>query len=1002
MPTLFRDIETRSTLDLAAVGAWRYAANPTTEVLCVAYAVDDGAVNIWTPGQPIPEEFTRAATDPAWLIVAHNDAFETAIETRLLHSRYDWPLVPLAQHRCTLAAALANALPGSLDAAAAALGLPFRKDAEGHRLMMAMSRPRLARKGEDPNVVYWHDDLERRLRLQAYCKRDVEVERALHKRVPALSAEEQALWELDAAINRRGFYVDLPLAEAAREIVRAEEIAIDAEITTITGGEITSANQVARLSSYIEARGHAVAAGLTKRSVSAMLAHQPSAEVQRLLELRQQGAGAAARKLSSLISGIDADHRLRGCFRFCGASTGRWAGTRFQPQNLKKPQIKKINDAVAAVRSGDLESVRAIGAPLAVVGDLSRSMICAAPGHVLYGADFSAIESRTLAWLSGETWKLNIYRRFDETGDPALEPYCVAGSRVLKRTITPEDEAGRQIGKTCDLAFGFGGGLGAWRRFDRSNTYTDAQIETFKTEWRTQHAATVRFWQGLEGTLRRAIRTGQRITFGNLAAEYVSGTLYLTLPSGRRLAYPEARLEPGKYDTPQIVYKDNGRGGWTDQRGWYGTFTENVVQAVARDLLAASMMRLEAAGYRATLHCHDEAVCEVPEGFGSLDEFLRLMTALPDWAAGLPLAAKAWCRTNYAKPQAAPPSAPIDMPKPPAKPVMPVKTEPAKTMNGHHAPLTQPPAPIVVAKQYPVSEFAHIPLGALIGEPLIGGKMLCPFHADTTPSLHVYSANFHCFVCGAHGDHIDWLTMVEGKTRDEALRVLEAWDGPKVVPTQHNDPEKTARTLAYAQRIWDACRPLTGTLAIRYLADVRRIETDLLPADDNALRFHPRVPFGTGVSAPCLVALYRDVETDAPAGIHRIALTADVFAGGKVQRRTLGAWPTPRAVKLWPNTDQLYLGEGIETVLAAATRLSHHDRPMRPAWAAGNANNIFKFPVLADVKQLTLLVDHDAKGEDSANACRLRWREAGRGVARLRPKRAGADFNDVVLERRAP
>ena len=259
-----------------------------------------------------------------------------------------------------------------------------------------------------------------------------------------------------------------------------------------------------------------------------------------------------------------------------------------------------------------------------------------------------------LAWLAGEQWKLDIYRRFDETGDPQLEPYCVAASRVLQahgHTGRRSRAADRQ-----DLRsrLRLRRRLGAWRRFDRSNTYTDAQVETFKAEWRTQHAATVRFWQGLESTLRRAIRTGQRVAFSNLAAEYVNGTLYLTLPSGRRLAYPEAHLEPGKFDTPQICFKDNARGGWTDTRGWFGIFIENMVQAVARDLLAASMQRLEAAGYSVVLHCHDEAVCEVPEDFGNLDEFLRLMTALPDWAAGLPLAAKAWKRDELRQAHAKP------------------------------------------------------------------------------------------------------------------------------------------------------------------------------------------------------------------------------------------------------------------------------------------------------------------------------------------------------------
>ena len=773
MPILFRDIETRSTLTLADAGAWRYAAASTTEVLCVAYAVDDGAMSIWTPGQPIPEAFMTAAKDPAWLVVAHSDAFENAIETRLLGPRYGWPLIPLERHRCTLAAALANALPGALDAAAAALGLPVRKDAEGHRLMMQMAKPRKARKGEAANAVYWHDDMERRLRLQAYCARDVEVERQLFKRLPPLSAEEQKLWVLDATINSRGFFVDLQLAQAAQKIALAEQAAIDAEITTLTGGQITSINQTARLTVYLQKYGH-TAAGLTKRSVSALLAQQPTGELRRLLELRREGAQAAARKLASLLAGIDDDHRLRGTLRYHGASTGRWSGTRFQPQNLKKPQSKDLDSAITAIRAGDLQSLRKLGAPLAIVGDISRSMIGAAPGCVLYGADFSAIESRVLAWLANETWKIKIYRDFDATGDPRLEPYCVTASRILRRTVTPDDEAGRAIGKTCDLAFGFGGGRGAWRRFDRSSTYSDNDVEGFKTEWRTQHAATVRFWQALEGTLRRALRTGRPIAFNQLAAEVTDGTLYLTLPSGRRLAYPEAHLEPGKFGAPQIVYKDNARGGWTYSRGWYGTFTENVVQAVARDLLAASMTRLEAAAYRVTLHCHDETVCEVPQHFGDLDGFLQLMTALPDWAAGLPLAAKAWKRTNYAKPQPASQSSPsAPLPAETVKPVVPVLK----------ISMVNAPNLLAPARQYPVSEFAHIPLAELIGQQLCDGKILCPFHDDQTPSLHIYPQNFHCFVCGAHGDHVDWLMMVEGKTRDQALRALADWDGPAVART---------------------------------------------------------------------------------------------------------------------------------------------------------------------------------------------------------------------------
>ena len=187
-------------------------------------------------------------------------------------------------------------------------------------------------------------------------------------------------------------------------------------------------------------------------------------------------------------------------------------------------------------------------------------------------------------------------------------------------------------------------------------------------------------------------------------------------------------------------------------------------------------------------------------------------------------------------------------------------------------------------------------------------------------------------------------------------------------------------------------------MAIRYLSEVRGINVDALPADI-PLRFHPRCTFSPGKRLPCLVALYQDVESDEPAGIHRIALTPEMFAGGAVERRSLGRWPKPRAIKLWRSADRLFLGEGIETTLAAATRLHYRGTHMRPAWAAGSSGNISNFPILPNVEELRLLVDHDPAGEACAEACRQRWQTAGRAVVRLRPQQPGADFNDVVLDK---
>jgi DNA polymerase len=398
---------------------------------------------------------------------------------------------------------------------------------------------------------------------------------------------------------------------------------------------------------------------LTKRSVSAVLAHNPTGQVRQLLELRRAGARASTRKFDALLNSVDTDQRLRGTLRFHASSTGRWAGSRFQPQNLKKPETKDLDAAVDAIMAGDMARIRELGAPLTVAGDIARGIICAAPGRVLIGADFSAIESRVLAWLAGEEWKLDTYRQYDATGNPEFEPYCVMASQALKRKVTPDDDAGRAFGKVYDLAFGFGGGVGAWRKFDPSGTYSDAEIERFKTAFRTSHRATVKFWHALERAAHRCVYTGAQINLGNrFAFAMESGTLLMTLPSGRRLAYPEACLVPGKFEfTRELRYKDNARGGWTDYGAWYGTLVENAVQATARDLLAAAMLRLEAAGYPIVLTVHDEIVCEVPEGFGSVEEFHRWMTELPEWAAGLPIAAKVWTRRRYAKSKGKPTAA---------------------------------------------------------------------------------------------------------------------------------------------------------------------------------------------------------------------------------------------------------------------------------------------------------------------------------------------------------
>jgi DNA polymerase bacteriophage-type len=571
--------------------------------------------------------------------------------------RYGWPLIPIERQRCTQAMCLALGLPARLSAAANALELSHRKDAAGERLMHQTSKPRRAHKDENPDGVYWFEDAERLDRLYSYCAQDVRVERELYNRLPPLSPTEQQLWQLNHQINVRGFHIDRAFAEAAREIAGAAAPEIDAEIAEITGGDITSINQVAKLTAWLQDHGCSLQK-LDKKAIERQLQKgddELAAPVRRVLELRLGGAQAAVKKINALLARAGADDRIRGGFRHHAAATGRWGGEGFQPQNLKRPVVDDLDAAIAAVATGDYQHVRSLYArPLAVVGDCSRAMIRAAEGLSLIGADFSSIESRVLAWAAGENWKLDSYRRFDATHDPRDEPYCVTACIIFNRPngTYAKDDPERNVGKTCDLAFGYAGGLGAWRKFE-SDRFTDDEVKAFIRGWRQAHPEIKRLWDRLDRAAWTAVQERGRVVRCGVVRFQCDGLfLQLTLPSGRKLSYPQPRII-GNEREQHVVFADNAAGQFQDcrhgQGAYGGLWTENVVSGIARDLLADAMLRIEAAGYPIILHVHDEVVAEVPEGFGSTDEFIHLMIRKPAWALDLPIAAKAWTGKRYTK-----------------------------------------------------------------------------------------------------------------------------------------------------------------------------------------------------------------------------------------------------------------------------------------------------------------------------------------------------------------
>jgi DNA polymerase len=331
------DFESRSTVDLKAAGLHNYANHPDTSPWCFAWAIGDEEPAVWLPGQQFPERL-RTHLAGGGLFFAHNCAFEYALWNTICVPRYGWPPLDIAQCRCTMSQAYSMALPGSLEKAAAALGITEQKDMAGGRLMMQMARPRSI--NPDGTIVWWSEP-DKLAALYEYCRQDVRVERALEKRLLPLSDAEQRLWVLDQKINNRGVYVDTPAVRAAIEIVVAEQDRLNKEMRRVTGGFVSFCTEAARLTKWVQSRGVAVP-GIAKGDVIDAL-EQPNLpdDVRAALLLRQQAGKSSTAKLQAMISAASADGRLRGMLQYHGAGTGRWAGRRVQLHNMPRPKIEQ-------------------------------------------------------------------------------------------------------------------------------------------------------------------------------------------------------------------------------------------------------------------------------------------------------------------------------------------------------------------------------------------------------------------------------------------------------------------------------------------------------------------------------------------------------------------------------------------------------------------------------------------------------------------------------------
>src|SRR5262245_26631497 len=545
-PCVYWDVETYSQCELKDRGAYIYAADESTGIYFFCYAVDADEVQVWKPGDAVPEPFANPA---GYRFVSDNWEFERAVHARILIARYGFPPLPIENQDCAQRLALAHAYPAELGLRCKALGLPYCKDPEARKAMHRLSRPQPAKKRKTPADP---GARERDLALLLErCKNDVRATRAAYNspRLRPLLPEERQQLLLDAKINARGVGAHVPVLEAMRALAVQERNAVNVRLNELTAGVITSVDQVARIKDAINTRGHAMAS-LNKPSVSAALAHQPDDFVRELLKLRQRGAYASVRMANRLLAHAEPiDSRIRGSLRIYGGATGRWSSPGPQLHNLRRNDAKYPASLIDALIAGDHAELARFGNQLGVAAELSRAALCAKPGHVLVCADLGAIESRVLAWEAGEQWKLAAYAQYDKTGDRTLEPYRVIAARMLHKDAAAIETAERQQGKSAELAAGFGGSVGAWRRIAGDDGRTDDEVLAIVRQWRDAHPAIRASWHDLAQAARVAIRTGRPILVAPaprppIIAAFDGYALTLTLPSGRTINYPGGRLIP--------------------------------------------------------------------------------------------------------------------------------------------------------------------------------------------------------------------------------------------------------------------------------------------------------------------------------------------------------------------------------------------------------------------------------------------------------------------------
>ena len=641
MRTLSIDIETYSDVDLSKCGVYKYASSPAFEILLFGYAVDGGDVRVvdLACGEQIPDEVICALSDASVAKWAFNAMFERVCLSNFLG---EW-LEPEGWH-CTMVWSATLGLPLALENVGTVLGLEKQKMAEGKdliRYFCVPCKPTKSNGGRTRNLP--EHDPEKWERFKAYNLRDVETEMQIQNRLSSFQVPD-AIWEeyhLDQEINDRGIGVDMELVWQAIAMDARSHEQLTAFMRELT--ELENPNSVQQMKQWLADHGLETDT-LGKKAVAELLKTAPE-PLREVLSLRQQLAKSSVKKYTAMENAVCADSRAHGMFQFYGANrTGRFSGRLIQLQNLPQNHIPDLAQARALVRSGNYEAFSLLYEDVPdTLSQLIRTAFVPQDGRKFIVADFSAIEARVIAWFAGERWRLKV---FEDGGDI----YCASASQMFHVPVEKHGVNGhlRQKGKIAELALGYGGSVGALKSMGALEMgLAEEELQPLVDAWRTSNPMITQFWWDVDRAVKECVKMRIPTETHGLRFDYQSAMLFLTLPSGRRLAYVKPRIGENQFGGESVTYMGvSGTKKWERLESYGPKFVENIVQGTARDILCYAMRTLRNCAIVA--HVHDEIIIEADRRM-FVEAVCEQMGRTPPWAKGLKLRADGYECEFYQK-----------------------------------------------------------------------------------------------------------------------------------------------------------------------------------------------------------------------------------------------------------------------------------------------------------------------------------------------------------------